>query len=104
MMLLALVVHIGNMAKIGIRDGYSDKYENQRPLRQVQHHLKGEQKWNLNDPSRLSLEDPSKYVLSLSGKLEPESHLATVNLSEGSPSSRARRVARQIGRPTRCCV
>ena len=85
MMLLALVVQIGNLAKIKIRKGYDDKYEHQRKPRQVESHLMQEPKWDLNDPPRFPLDDPSKYLLGLTGKFEPESDLPTVNLSDDSP-------------------
>ena len=84
MMLLALVVQIGNLAKIGTRKGYDHNYENQRQLRHVENDLKQVLQWNSNDLSRLPLDDPSKYQLSLTGKLEPASHLPTINLSGDS--------------------
>ena len=86
-MLLAMVVQIGHLAKIGIRKGYDDRHENQRLSRQVGNDLKQELKWNWNDPSRLPLDDPSEYKLSLAGKLEPVSDLRTVNLSDNSSKS-----------------
>ena len=95
MMLLALVVQIGNLAKVGIRKGYEGKYENQRQLQQIKNDFEPRPKSNLNGPSRLPLDDPSNYQLSLTGKLEPASHLPTVYLSGNSGSGHA-------GRPGGC--
>ena len=84
MMLLSLVVQIGNLAKVGIRKGYDDKYENQRQLQQVENDFNPGIKSDLNGPSRSPSDDLSKYQLSLTGKLEPVSNLPTVNL-HGNP-------------------
>ena len=84
MMLLSLVVQIGNLAKVGIRKSYADKYENQRQLQQVENDFKPGIKSDLNGPSRSPLHDLSKYQLSLTGQLEPVSNLPTVNLSRNS--------------------
>ena len=80
MMLLALAVQIGNLAKVGIRKGYGSKYGNLRQLRQVENNFKQELKSSLNGPSGLPLDEVSKYQLSLTGKFEPASNLPTVNL------------------------
>ena len=87
MMLLALVVQIGNLAKVGIRKGYEGKYENQRQLQQMKDDFEPRPNSNLNGPSRLPLDDPSEYELSLAGKLEPVSDLRTVNLSDNLSKS-----------------
>ena len=84
MMLLALAVQIGNLATDGIRKGHENKYGNQRQLRQVENDFKQGLKSSLNGPSRLPLDDVSKYQLSLTGKLEPRSNLPTVDLSGNS--------------------
>ena len=71
LMLFSLVVQIGNLAKVGKRKGYEGKYRDDFEPRPES---------KLNGPSRLPLEDPSNYQLSLTGKLEPASHLPTVKL------------------------
>ena len=81
MMLLALVVQIGNLAKVGIRKAFEDKYGNQRQLRQVENDFKQGLNSKLNGPSRLTLDDPSEHQLSLTGRLEPASDLPTISLS-----------------------
>ena len=80
-MLLALVFEIGNLAKIKIRKGYDDKYENQRKFQKMDNHLKQKLKRTLNHRPRLPLDDSSNYKLSLNGKFQPVSHLPTINLS-----------------------
>ena len=72
MMLLALAVQMGALAKVGLRKGYRYKNGNERQLRQ--------EKSSLNDPSGFPLEDQSKYQLGLTGKFEPASNLPTVDL------------------------
>ena len=84
LMLLALAVQIRNLAKVGVRKGYEDKYENQQELRQVKHDFKQGLKSNLMGPSRLPLDIRSKYRLSLTGKFEPASDLPTINLTENT--------------------
>ena len=81
MMLLALVVQIGSLVKVGIRKGYDDKHGNQRQLRQVENNFKQELKSKLNSLFRLPLDDPSEHQLSLTGRLEPASNLPTISLS-----------------------
>ena len=87
LMLLALAAQIGNLANIGIRRGHEGKIKNQRQLRQVKNDFKQGPESNLNDQSRLRLNDPSEYQLSLTGTMEPVSRLPTINLS-GISSSR----------------
>ena len=84
LVLLALAVQIGNLAKVGIRKGYEGKYENQRQLQQIKYDFEPRPKSSLNGPSRLALEDPSNYQLSLTGKFEPASDLPTIDLSGNS--------------------
>ena len=80
MMLLALAVQIGTLAKVGPRKGYGYKYGNQGKLRQVESNFKQEVDASLRGQSGLPLDDLSKYRLGLTGKFEPATNLATVNL------------------------
>ena len=70
MMLLALAVQIGTLAKVGIR----------KELRQGRNGIKQELDASLRGQSGLPLDDLSKYRLGLSGKFEPATNLETVNL------------------------
>ena len=80
MMLLALLVQFGNLGKIGPRKRYGDKQGNHRQIRQVGNDFTQGAKSRENGPSMLSLDDPAENQLSLTGKLEPRSHLPTLNL------------------------
>ena len=84
LMLLALVVQIGNLAKIGIRKGYDDKHENQGKLRQLHNDLKQESKWKFNARSRFALDDLNNYRLSLTAKFEAVSDFPTIDLFHNS--------------------
>merc|ERR1712241_1291400 len=84
MMLLALAVQIGNLAKVGTLKGYEYNYASQRQLRQVKNDFKHRLKSGLSGPSKLPLDDLSNYGLSLTGKLYPASNLPTVNLDGNS--------------------
>ena len=83
-MLLALVVQIGNLAKVGIRKGYDRKYENERKIHKKENSFQSGQESNLNGPSRLTVDELTKYQLGLTGKFEPPSDLPTVNLLDNS--------------------
>ena len=74
MMLLALAVQIGTLAKV----------ETRKELRQAKNGFKQELDASLRGQSGLPLEDLSKYRLGLAGKFEPATNLATVNLLRGS--------------------
>ena len=91
MMLLALAVQIGALAKVGIRKGYRYKNGNHGQLRQA--------KSSLNGPSGFPLDDQSKYQLGLTGKFEPESNLPTVDLFGNSKPGQFQPAARYICYP-----
>ena len=84
MMLLALVVQIGNLAKVGIHKGYDRKYDNQRQIHQGENDFQSGPKSNLNGPSGSTVDELTKYQLGLTGKFEPPSHLPTVHLPGNS--------------------
>ena len=88
LILLALAVQVGNLAKVGKRKVYGDKYENQRQLRQDKNDFKHGIKSNWRGTPRLPLGDLSKSQLSLTGKFEPASDLPTVTLSETPHSAK----------------
>ena len=90
MILLALVVQVANLSNIGVRKAYTDQHEKQGQLRHEEDDLKQEIQWNVNDPSKLPLDIPSNNQLNLFGKLEPESDLATINLSSESAGFKRR--------------
>ena len=82
MILLGLAVHIGNLTKFGIRKEYDQKSEHRRHqgIKQRENNFQPGPKSNLNGPSRSTVDDPTKYKLGLTGKLEPQSHLPTIDL------------------------
>ena len=81
MMLVALVFQFGNLAKVGMRKRYDDKYENQQKLPKMDNHLKQKLKRTLDYRPRIPLDDSLSYKLSLNGKFQPVSHVPTINLS-----------------------
>ena len=87
-MLLTLLVQIGNLAKVRMRKEYKGKYGNQRQLQQIKDGFDLKPKSHLNGPAVVPLDDLSNYQLSLTGKLEPASHLSTVQLYCSSHSGR----------------
>ena len=82
MMLLSLAVQIGTLAKVGIRKGYRYKNGNQGQLRQAKNGFKQELDANVRGQYGFPLDDIYKYRLGLTGKFEPATNLATVNLEE----------------------
>ena len=84
MLLLALAVQVGTLAKVGLRKDQRYKNGNRGQLRQAKNGFKQELDASLRGQSGLPLEDLSKYRLGLAGKFEPATNLATVNLLRGS--------------------
>ena len=97
MMLVALAVQIGALAKVGARKGYRYKYGNLRQLRQVKNDFKQELKSSLDGPAVLPLDDLTNYQLGLTGEFEPASNLPTINLPPNFSLGQLQQASRGLG-------